>query len=302
MLAVLVAAYLVAAYRPFRWEPPRVRNTVEVSPTGSLRFDGTAMARGAEPLRWPRTAIERGEVALELTARTSDPDQRGPARLLALAVDHRRSNLAVGQQGDDLVVRVGPGAGTVALRVEDVFDDGSWHDVLVEVSQRSASVAVDGTERRTVPLEEDPFRSWYTGAELALGNEVTGSRGWSGELRHAEVRTGGSAVDLLDPASYVLPAGWWAKPVTDVYVEPDDVVRNVLGFVPFGAVVVLVAPGRRRALRAGAAALVLSAAMEGGQLVVVGRDPSLVDLLANTTGGALGGLVVGLVRWRTQAP
>jgi glycopeptide antibiotics resistance protein len=106
------------------------------------------------------------------------------------------------------------------------------------------------------------------------------------------VEVGSSTVDHLDPAGYELPSGRLAKPLTNLIVERSDVVLNVLGFVPFGALFPLLRPGRRTVVRAALAALTVSTVMEVGQLVVVTRDPSVLDLALNTLGGALGGVLV----------
>lgn len=69
-----------------------------------------------------------------------------------------------------------------------------------------------------------------------------------------------------------------------------DVVLNILLFVPFGAAL------RWRGHRVGRIALLsfgLSLAVELVQAAIPGRDPSLSDLLTNTAGGALGGMLAG---------
>jgi glycopeptide antibiotics resistance protein len=94
-----------------------------------------------------------------------------------------------------------------------------------------------------------------------------------------------------------------------------DVVFNVLGFVPFGAILYrLMRPtGEYRpsqwAFTTGAAAAV-SLAIEAGQLFLPGRKPAVADVLANTLGGALGfwlahylrqqSKMMGLIRYRRQ--
>jgi hypothetical protein len=69
-----------------------------------------------------------------------------------------------------------------------------------------------------------------------------------------------------------------------------DVLLNVALFVPFGA-------GLRMAgwslLRTGAAAFVVSAAVEVAQSIIPGRDPSLSDVVTNSIGGVLGAALAG---------
>ena len=307
-LCALVAAYLVAAYQPFRLEAPWTGNTIEVTSTGALRFDGTALARTDGPPAWVAPAVAEGRFTLEVEARTEVPGQEGPARLVTVSADPRRADLTIGQQQDDLQIRLrrdgATGVGKPAIVVDDVFADDGWHTVVLRVGGGAVTVEVDGAVVAEEAIGDDPLRSWDGSFPLALGSEVGGLRGWVGEIRRVRAEAGGIAVDHLEPGAYELPSGWLAKQLTSVIVERSDVVLNVLGFLPFGALFPLLRPGRRTILRAAVASLVLSAVMEVGQLVVVERDPSVLDLGLNTIGGAVGGVLAALAMalGRRRAP
>lgn len=68
---------------------------------------------------------------------------------------------------------------------------------------------------------------------------------------------------------------------------------NVALFVPFGALVTL---ALRRAWLAAGAAVLLSAGVELGQLLLPGRAASPRDVLANVLGAVIGALCVVIVR------
>ncbi len=69
--------------------------------------------------------------------------------------------------------------------------------------------------------------------------------------------------------------------------ESRDLVINLLGFVPLGALLTLLWPGL--SIRGAASVCAgLSFVIEAGQLVAPGHYPSVVDLALNTLGGALG--------------
>ena len=295
VLCGLVTAYLAAAYHPFRLEAPWISNTVEVSDTGTLRFDGTAVARTDGPPAWVAPAVEGGRLTLEVEARTEVRDQQGPARLVTVSADPSRADLTLGQEGADLVVRLrrdgSTGVGNPAIVVEDVFADAGWRAVVVRVGGGAVTVEVDGAVAAEAAVGDDPLRSWAGTFPLALGNEVGGKRGWVGEIRRVTAEAGGVSTDHLEPGTYERPAGWLAKPLTSVIVQRSDVVLNVLGFLPFGALLPVLRPGRRTVLRAAVGALAMSAVMEAGQMAVVTRDPSFLDLGLNTTGGAIGGVL-----------
>jgi glycopeptide antibiotics resistance protein len=85
--------------------------------------------------------------------------------------------------------------------------------------------------------------------------------------------------------------------IGEAFLEPDlglllESAANVLLFVPFGAAL------RLRGLGIGTTALLgllVSAAIEGAQLLFVsGRTTSVDDLLLNTTGAVLGSAVLSL--------
>jgi VanZ like family len=74
-----------------------------------------------------------------------------------------------------------------------------------------------------------------------------------------------------------------------------DIVVNILGYLPVGLVL-----GAWGWLRAVLIAGVLSTGAETSQLVMMHRDPSLTDIVANLAGAALGALA--RARWRMHAP
>jgi VanZ family protein len=73
-----------------------------------------------------------------------------------------------------------------------------------------------------------------------------------------------------------------------------DIAINVIAYIPFGFFVSLTGrrtPAGARFAAATAIAALLSAAMETTQMFLPSRDASTIDLVSNTAGGALGGLV-----------
>jgi VanZ family protein len=81
---------------------------------------------------------------------------------------------------------------------------------------------------------------------------------------------------------------------------PGDVVPNVLLFLPLGFLYRLARP-RLGWGAVGGAAAVVSAALEAAQIYLPGRYPSVVDVLANSTGAVLGALVHGKMAQRLDA-
>lgn len=109
--------------------------------------------------------------------------------------------------------------------------------------------------------------------------------------------------NLTIPASFVLPskpflaAPWKEFAPTWDYVS--DLIRNILGFVPFGfAVCGYFSLGGRKPqalLMAVVLGAITSLAIEVAQAFIPQRESGLTDVLTNTLGAALGAL---LLRWR----
>ncbi len=80
------------------------------------------------------------------------------------------------------------------------------------------------------------------------------------------------------------------------YITEFDLLTNVLGYCPFGALVVLSlhprVSGARATLLALAAGALLSAVMEALQTWLPNRIPSNIDLITNALGALLGGAIV----------
>jgi len=73
-----------------------------------------------------------------------------------------------------------------------------------------------------------------------------------------------------------------------------DIAINVIAYVPFGIAVAMIGsrmPARVRFARALAVGGLLSLSMESAQMLAPTRDSSLIDLLSNSAGAAVGGLI-----------
>jgi VanZ family protein len=65
-------------------------------------------------------------------------------------------------------------------------------------------------------------------------------------------------------------------------MQVSDILENIAGFIPVGIVLAEIG-----ILRAGSTALVISSLAEKSQFVMAHRDPSPVDVAANTIGAVL---------------
>jgi hypothetical protein len=307
VLVVVLAAILLlaeAAY-PFRPELPVVaRHGPEHAATGIVSFDGSSILESRGSAGWVAVARRSGILAVSLELQTASPDQEGPARVLTIARDYLRSDLTVGQDGSDLVVRLRrPGStalGEPALRVAGLLRDREWHRVTVVVDRGRAAVVADGRRAQSEPVGARPLLSWDPRYRVALGDEPLGDRGWAGDLRRATVSTPGRTVDLL--ATGVL------RPRSDLVVrerargllhlEPGDSwpvgLLRLLAFVPLGAAIQWRWSRARWTLLAVALIAIATVLVKA---FVAGRHPIAGDALLAACGGAIGCALGAWLAW-----
>jgi hypothetical protein len=301
--AAIIVAAMVEAWFPFDVElPVDRRHGPAVGPAGSVVFDGSAALVSAASPPWLATLTAADRLQVRLTARTASTDQEGPARILSVARDPYSMDLLVGQEHDDLLVRLRrPGAddaGQPPIVVPDVFATRSWRDIALDVDRAGVRIAVDGTvvaEEPYPPASQrgaGPFAGWDGDQRSSVGDAPGGDRAWRGELSRAEVH----GQDLLRlPAADDLVVDsrldrlWMLRPRDPAAVN----VGRLAAFAVLGALVGLVRPARPVLVAAVALPLVLTA----GKVFVAGRDPVLADVLLGTLGtvaGLLGGMVAAV--------
>ena len=300
-LALALLAYVAASWFPFSMELPRTEeNRVSVDADGTWRFTPVGLASTPGPPPWLDAAIEREYLAVRLEARSLDPDQRGPARLLALSRDHERQNLVIGQDDADLVIRIArTGAdlrGEPPLRVPDTFRTGAWRTIELEVGE-GIRVRVDDESELTVPRAA-VFSAWDADHRLALGNEPSGWRPWAGELRAAAVDTGDGPTDLLAHGAVARPSRVTLLPESHHEPNTDRPVGMALPIwgmhVTAGAIVagLLAATMGASASRVVSVWLLLCLVANVAKFVMDGRHVSLTTICLQALGGALGVLLV----------
>jgi hypothetical protein len=278
ILAAAIAIYAAVFLYPLHWSPPhQVKNRAERTERG-WRFPGPGLVRSRAPAEYPG-----GRFQVTLRVRSARPRQNGPARIFTISEDASLRNLTLGQEGSDLVLRArAPGTspnGTPQQYVSGVFANRDWHTIHLAVYGDTVDLYVDGALRLRNAYDGPVTATWDRSYRMALGNELTGRRPWLGEVEWT--------APMERPRRYwsLVHAPRW---VPFEYVETEDLLLNVLGFVPFGVLLAVfgwpVAP-----------ALLLSAGLSAGiefmQLGLANRYASTTDVLLNVSGALLGFLL-----------
>lgn len=315
MYGAALLCYALVSLWPFAWDPPRhAENGARPSPDGTgLVFPTPGLARTAEPPWWIEAAKRTNWIEVSLRVRSFSSSQGGPARILSVSRASFENSLTVGQRGADLIVSLHTlpsrandtenGSESVIVRVRGAFLIPDWIDIGLAIAPGELRLQVGPERQIRRELPPGPLSHWDPSHRLALGNVVTGSRPWLGEIERAVVRTADESIDYADATALELPASFWIFG-RDPKLEPfrhlnlRDAVANVLLYVPLGFLFGALGrhpQGRRSALAGFALVTVVSASMEAAQLFISTRNPSINDIILNTVGGGLGFAVPSLI-------
>jgi hypothetical protein len=298
-LALLVLLYVAGSWYPFRLDLPFRADDVVVD--GAVHsFTGQSLATSDRPPIWLPRAIDDASLRVELEARATAPDQTGPARLLSISEGIDAQNLVIGQDGQDLVVRVrrlaANDVGEPAFRVPGALEPGRWRTIEVEVAD-DVTVWVDGVIRNYA-RDADAFGWWDDAHQLSLGNEQSWDRGWQGEIRRAEVVVDSDRTDLLDGELTSSWDGRWIPPGRLL----EDTQRSFAARVAVWALHLVssaVAVAAVALLWPAASPMVIALRWAGiaallnlGKIVIDTRHPSVTTWALQTVGGFLGAWLI----------
>ena len=323
LAVAVVGAYALASLTPFEYEPPRrVANGAQIRGDRiSFPSPGLAHSRGAPAWLAAARAGERLDLSLRLRALA--PDQHGPAQILALGRNAVDLSLALSQQDDALLVRLRTGStegpwrrkrAMTTVPVAGVLATDRWVDLALTVVPGELRLGLDAGPERRFALPEQLFAHWDPAHRLALGNELSGSHPWLGEIEQLVVRAPGAIQTYPTGASLLLPAHFWIvdpepklQPLK--YMKPSDARNNLLLYMPLGLLLGWLwrGAGWRGVLGGLLAITAVSATMELAQLFSPRRHPSINDLILNVAGGGLAIAVVHyfqplralVARWRS---
>ncbi|MEA5625965.1 VanZ family protein [Nostoc sp. UHCC 0251] len=113
------------------------------------------------------------------TIATADTTQTGPARIISLSSGILRRNFTLGQQGNNLDLRIrtpitGENATDIKLSIPDIFIDTNFHDIVITYSQGNIQVYLDKLQKfyffnllQLIPKDQKAF--YYALTFIPLG-------------------------------------------------------------------------------------------------------------------------------------
>ena len=295
----IILVLIVIAYFPFAWSPPRtVRNQVARNAEGSLRFGQMNYARTSGTPAWLNDVRTSGMIQIQLVA--SPQSLRQDASIMMLASDYWDTDIAIGQDHSDLVVwlrRPGSNAnGDPPFVIRGVLQPQRWTSVDLRLLRGDLRINVGARTRLTEHLPADSLQAWGQG-QIALGDEVHGGGPWQGQVRLAQVRTPGHAVDYVRPGALSIPASYLYLPDHIESFPPKDlkswltVFLHMLTFIPVGFLIVLARRLPVRPVPATLLAAALALALAAGKFLFYGRHAAMADIVAESAGGLLGAVL-----------
>ena len=305
-LLAMVLVLAVIAYYPFAWSPPRiVRNEVTRNADGSLRFGAMNYARTPGTPAWLHEVRAAGTIQIQLQVYPQSLQQDAP--LMILASDYWHGDFSIAQVYSGLGVwlrRPGSDAkGDPGFVIDRVFQPRRWSSVNLILRHGDLRIDVDGRTRLTEYLPADSTSVWTAGL-IALGDEVHGGGPWRGEIRLAEVRTSGYAVDYVRPGALSMPERYFYFPDRIEPFPPSDglgrlyLLFEALSFIPVGFLIVWARRPPVRPIPATLLAAALAAVLAAGKLLFAERREVLADIAMQVIGALLGAL---LASWLAYA-
>jgi hypothetical protein len=173
--------------------------------------------------------------------------------------------------------------GDPPLTVPNVFRPHHWSRVGVQIAGMRLAVIVDGTVRLNEVLPSNPLSTWHSG-RIALGNEVHGGRGWSGEIRRAEVTTVADSIDYVRSGALVVPSSYFYFPDHIAPFPPPTAEERFILLMwtrrpPLGV------------LSATITAFGLAVVLSFGKFFFHGRHTAVADLAAQFLGALIGAMI-----------
>lgn len=298
IFSALLIAYILLALFPFEIDLNRIsmNNGAKLS-SNKLVFNSPGIVHYKLNSKLLEAIKKDRSFQLKLRVKSAESDQQGPARILTVSKNTSERNLSLAQRGTSLVIRLRTKSTTVngvpELVFENLFHGLQWVDINLEVTPETIELSIENRIIYSNQNSMSPIDSWSDRYHIALGNELTANRPWRGEISTATIRTEKRDWNLLSVSETYIPLvvfrersfRWYATKVNS-----KDLLLNFFCFIPMGFSLFLSLRNPNLFVTLIPCAL-LSVTIELAQIVFVWRNPSVFDLITNTSGGFAGGLL-----------
>ena len=311
-VAILLTYGLFGLY-PYDWQARPIlhfKNSATFNLENELEFQSRGIALTSQAPSWLPTAIATSSLQVLLEVRSSSSSQTGPARIFTISSDPYARNLTVGQEDQNLIVRMRSpftdDNGIPEHVIEDVFEMVEWHKIELKITTKVFKIQVNGENVKTIRFPPGSIVNWSPNYNLAFGNELSGNRPWLGSIRKAIINTSNKSIDYLATDELYIPRIYTISdrhakvppiqliPFVGKSLESQNVKDwfiNFFGFIPLGWLITKTQRIRSSVYLAAVLCATFSLAIECNQLFLPSRTPSVEDVILNTLGGTLGALI-----------
>ena len=282
---------------PFTLDPPkRVDNTARRLADGTWEIDVESRVTIHLPDIQPD-----GAYSIFVKALPAHADQFGPARLVSVGSNPYEPSLMLGLDHADIVVR---------LPCADGENDAEWRVPRGDLEELAVTLWPLGNGSVSQPLltvnDRAPLELQYrcpinrhvlsslVSRPWTLGNVQSGHRPFVGRITDLEFAAGERQLDLLRESMVETPPSYWIWPERlyqpDATREQGHWVVVLWHFLGVLVLACLIETGQApsTAGRTMFVATAFSATLFAGKFLIMGRHPSIADLMLNVGGAATG--------------
>ena len=168
------------------------RGKAKIDKHGIMQLSGGAFLPKGLNAKLLESCSRSDELSIEVTLITNGKNQTGPARIVSFSKDANERNFTLGQEDDNLVLRLRTARndknGTNPQVTLAKITPGEPMHVVVSYRAGQLLCCVNGKlVKKTGELQGD-FHSWVPMA-LILGDEVNGGRDWQGSIERLAIRS-----------------------------------------------------------------------------------------------------------------
>jgi hypothetical protein len=160
--------------------------------SGVIQLQGkTSVATQSKPDKPSRSIKKSGQMTIEVWLTPGNLTQAGPARIVTLSTDTSNRNFTLGQDKDRIDVRLRTtktdknGLPSLASAKKSLRKSLT-HVVFTRARDGKTRLFLDGKKAAEGAAKGD-FSNWDGNARLAIGDEVSGGRGWTGKLHRVAI-------------------------------------------------------------------------------------------------------------------
>lgn len=158
------------------------RQVITVADQQALPMTDGVVAPNSADLRC--SVLRSGSYSIVATVVPESIESNGPTRIFTSSggIQATEYNTHIGQDFDELSIRVRSGTSQQWESVPDVFVAGQRVTVAVTVAEGQAMVFVDGERRATFDLVGESFADWDETYPILIGDEFTRDRTFEGDI------------------------------------------------------------------------------------------------------------------------